>query len=122
MPETGPEPLWIRTAREPTRKDRILGFTTLFAAGNRVTVDRVGLSPQGVVFDTKGKTAFVSWAELVPSKMQYGQGYLILMAKEGTPPRGGAWVVDSAQGRAILSHPNWTDAAYARSVIPKWLT
>ena len=52
--------------------------------------------------------------------MQYGKGFLVLRAVDGSPPRGGPWVVDAPQARAIMSHPNWPFPEYTKRVLPKW--
>jgi hypothetical protein len=105
-----------------TARSKLVVYASFTAAGNRTDVESVGVSKQGVSFVRKGQTTMVPWGELAPSKMQYGRGYLVLKAKDGTPRRGGPWVVNAEQGRAILSNPSWPDPKYAREVVPLWLT
>ena len=112
---------WIRTAHPPTPRSKLLVFASFAAAGNRADVESVGLSNLGVTFVRKGRATTIPWGEIVPSKWQYGRGYLVLKTKERTQARSGPWVVDAVQGRAILTHPGWTDPRYAHVVIPKWL-
>ncbi|MCI4364182.1 MAG: hypothetical protein L3K13_07810 [Thermoplasmata archaeon] len=112
---------WIPTAKRPTLGSKVFAFATFQALGNRVDVDTVGVSDGGVTFVRKTRSTMIPWAELIPSKMQYGRGYIILMAKDGTAQRGGPWVVSAEQGLAILRHRNWTDPEWARVVTPKWL-
>lgn len=121
-PSSSAEAQWLESTPRRRPVDRLVSIATFGFAGNRVSVDRVGISTEGVTFVFGGKSVMIPWPELVPSKMQLGRGYVVVKAKEGTPPLGGAWAVDRAQGRAILTHPNWGFPGYSRAVIPKWLT
>jgi Zn/Cd-binding protein ZinT len=111
---------WIETEKPQTGASRAGFFASFGAAGHRADVERVGISDSGVTFVKTGATTFVPWAKLEPSKMQYGRGFLILKASDG--PRGGAWVVDGRQGRAIVTHRSWRFPDYSQRIIPKWLS
>ena len=126
MPEPLPpgesEVRWIPTSGKPDLGQKVLVYASFTAAGNRVDVDCVGLSGTGVTFVRKGTSITIPWTELVPSRWQYGKGYLVLKAKGGTPQRGGPWVVNAEQGRAILTDTRWPDLGYSQRVIPMWLS
>lgn len=113
---------WIPTNPMPTSASKVVVYASFTALGNRVDVDSIGVGALGVSFIRKGQSTTILWSDLVPSKMQYGRGFLVLKEKDGTQRRGGPWVVNAEQGRAIVSHPSWPDPTYAREVIPKWLT
>ncbi len=119
---TDSEVRWIATSKIPTAGQKVLVYASFTALGNRVDVEAVGVSAAGVAFVRKGNATTIPWTELVPSRLQYEKGYLVLKAKTGTPARGGPWVVNSEQGRAILTEPHWPDPTYARKVITDWLS
>jgi hypothetical protein len=96
-------------------------YRTNCVVPNRAGVDRLGVSEKGVTFVRRGTDISIPWRELIPSKMQFGKGFLVLRTAAGTPSRGGPWVVDAAQGSAILLHPRWPDPDYANRVVPEWL-
>ena len=112
---------WIATTKPQTRESKALSYLSAGWGGKRADVDRIGICDDGVVFTRPKSEVLIPWQELIQSKMQYGRGFLVLRPKAGTEPRGGPWVVDRAQGRAILSHARWIDPAYATRVIPEWL-
>jgi hypothetical protein len=115
-------PQWVEATRRSTTGDHLLASLTFDLAGNRVNVDRIGLDDSGLIIEYRGHSVVLPWAEVEPSKWQIGRGFVVLKAREGTPPRGGAWVLDRAMGRAVLEDDLWPFPDYARRVIPRWLT
>ncbi|MGA9840460.1 MAG: hypothetical protein WBF81_03655 [Thermoplasmata archaeon] len=117
-----PDTTWIVTARPQTRISSLSSFATLGIASNRADVDRIGIGPAGVTFVRKRETVTIPWDELAPSNFQYGKRLLVLLARDGTPRRGGPWTVEADQGRAILTDARWPAPEYARKVVPQWLS
>ncbi len=117
--DSGSETRWISTSRTRNGPSFSEAFAGLGAVPNRADVDRIGIAPEGVTFVRAGESVTVPWTELVPSKLQW-KGMLVLSTREGTPPRGGPWIVDAAQGKEILMDLRWSDPEYSRRV--KWLT
>jgi hypothetical protein len=117
-----PHRRWIEAAHRASTADHLLSEVSFSLAGNNLNVDRVGLDDSGVTLEYRGKSVFVPWDELEPSKWQEGRGYVVLKAKKGTPARGGAWVLDRAMGRAVLEDPRWRFPEYSRTAIPEWLS
>ena len=121
MANSESETRWIGTMRTRVRLSLSDLVGGLGAIPQVADVDRIGLGPGGVTFVRSGNSVTVAWGELVPAESQW-KGMLVLRTRDGTPPRGGPWIVDAFQGREILTDPRWPGLECSRQLVAKLLT